>query len=96
VTRRDFSTRGIHPRTLSGVKPGSKVIVRDSLGRLTERVAVTAVIRGADFPVVLVCWPGEWDAATRLARDPDDDAVPWPAEDVWLPGDEPKDGPDHG
>jgi hypothetical protein len=89
VTRRDFSTDGIRPRTLAEVKPGCSVIVRDARGDLTERVAATGVIRGAAFMVVRVCRPEAWAAARRLGRDADDEAVPWPAEDVWLPGDVP-------
>lgn len=69
---------GIHPRTRSDVKAGVQVITRDAFGRFREATATTGVEWGRDFFVV-------W-----IERNAGDDAVPWPAEDVWLPGDEPK------
>lgn len=78
----------IHPRTMSGVKRGTRVIVRDARGNLNERIATTGVERGRDFPVVWVCAPGEWPVRRGCERE-FPPAVPWPAEDVWLPEDAP-------
>lgn len=78
----------IHPKTLTDVAAGSRVIVRDARGDLLERVAASTVKEGANFLVVWVSRPEEWAAALQERRDPEQ--VPWPAEDVWLPGDEPR------
>ena len=86
--RKDFSPEGIHSRTLTDVKAGSPVVTRDGLGRYRDRIALSGVIRGADFLVVWVCRAEERNAALREGREPD--GVPWPAEDVWLPADAPE------
>lgn len=88
--RRDFSTDGIHPRTLRDVEPGMPVVVRDAWGALNERVATSGVTRGADFVVIWVARRDEWEAARREGRVAEQ--VPWPAEDVWLPEDAPASG----
>jgi hypothetical protein len=62
------------------IKPGTHVTVRSANGKLLPRRAVSAVEKGADFPIVWVSREEEWEAARAEDREPD--AVPWPAEDV--------------
>jgi hypothetical protein len=62
------------------IRAGDHVEVVNARGERTERVALTGVIRGRDFPVIRVCTVEEYDAAQREGRDPD--GVPWPVEDV--------------
>lgn len=84
--------QGVSPKTLSDVRPGSAVVVRDAYGQMRSKVATTGVIEGGSFFVVWVARPEEVALAAAGNREPD--AVPWPAEDVWVPGDEPgEDGP---
>ncbi len=78
----------IHPRTQVEVKAGSRVVIRDASGEHHDRVALSGVERGHDFLVVWVVREEEWAAARGEHREPD--GVPWPAEDVWIPGDEPR------
>lgn len=54
--------------------------MRDSKGRIHERIAVSGPQRGQDLMVVWACLVEEWKSATAAEREPD--AVPWPAEDV--------------
>ena len=82
-----FSGHGIHPRTLADVADGTPVRVRDAEGEMLDRIARTGVEMATNFPVVWVARPDEWELARREGRPPD--SVPWPAEDVWLRGDEP-------
>ena len=81
----------IHPRTKAEVKGGTPVVVRDAGGSLHDRIATTGVVAGADFLVVWVTRPEEFARALRDGEPPEQ--VPWPAEDVWLPGDEPQEVP---
>ena len=60
--------------------PGERVRVRDSKGRIHERVAISGPVQGQDFIIVWACHPAEWEAALAADREPD--GVPWPAEDV--------------
>lgn len=62
------------------ILPGQRVVVRDAFGHILDRVAVTGVVRGHDFPIVWVSHGDEWAAAEAEGRDPD--AVPFPADDV--------------
>ena len=78
----------IHPRTLAEVKGGTPVIIRDAGGDLHDRIATTGVVPGQDFLVVWVARPEEYARALREGDAPDQ--VPWPAEDVWIPGEEPR------
>jgi hypothetical protein len=66
---------------------GTPVVVRDAFGAELQRVALSAPKRGEDFPIVLVCRPEEWKAASDEGRDPD--GVPWPREDVHVVEHEP-------
>ena len=91
--RKDFSTAKVHPRTLAEVVNGSAVITRNARGELNSQVATTSVTPGMDFMVVWVSRTEEFHAAIHEKREPD--AVPWPAEDVWVPGCEPREGSDH-
>jgi hypothetical protein len=59
---------------------GDHVEVVNARGERTERVALTGVIRGRDFPVIRVCMLDEYEAAQREGREPI--GVPWPVEDV--------------
>jgi hypothetical protein len=86
--RDKFTTEGIHLRTLSEVKGGDPVIVRDAGGEFLPRVATTGVIRGGSFLVVWVARSEEIAGALREGDVPEQ--VPWPATDVWVPGEEPK------
>lgn len=85
--RDKYTTEGIHPRTLNEVQEGSPVIVRDAAGDYLPRIAMTGVIRGGSFLVVWVARTEEVEVAQREGRPLGQ--VPWPATDVWLPGDEP-------
>lgn len=64
------------------IKRGDAVTVRTAFGDLLERVALTGVEMGRDFPVVWVCSRGEWEA--RNEADQDVEGLPWPADDVHL------------
>jgi hypothetical protein len=90
----DFSTDRIHPRTLAEVKRGSRIIVRDAGGDLLEKIAFSNVVRGGSFMVVWACRNEEWLKAHAEGREPD--GIPWPAEDVWIPGEEPRTGESDG
>ena len=63
------------------IKRGDRVTVRTAFGDRLERVALSAIEMGRDFPVVWVCSPEEWEA--REQPDPPI-GLPWPAEDVEL------------
>lgn len=59
---------------------GDRVIVRTAEGTLVPRVAVSGIIQGAWFPVVLVCKAEDWpDANGDRSK-----SVPWPADAVEL------------
>lgn len=62
------------------LSPGETVNATNAFGQKLERVALTGVVAGHDFPVVWVCHPDEWEASQREGREPE--GVPWPAEDV--------------
>jgi hypothetical protein len=47
---------------------------------VVERVAISGVEEGHDFPVVWVATPEEWEASQAEGRQAD--GLPWPAEDV--------------
>lgn len=64
------------------ITSGALVEVVNARGERTERVALSGVVAGRDFPVVWVCRPAELEAAEAEARDPE--GVPWPAEDVQV------------
>jgi hypothetical protein len=82
-----FTTEGIHPRTLEEVKAGDPVIVRDAEGEFLPRIATTGVTKGDDF---LVVWAARTEEVARALREGDvPEQVPWPATDVWIPGEEP-------
>jgi hypothetical protein len=55
-------------------EPGDEVLVFDALGEWLFRIAISGYERGRNFPVVWV---------KRMGM-PDLDAVPWPAEDVFV------------
>lgn len=61
------------------INRGDRVTVRTAFGDQLERVALTSIEMGRDFPVVWVCSPEEWDA--REEADPPV-GLPWPADDV--------------
>ena len=63
-----------------GITPGERVLALNARGERGERVALTGVVQGRDFPVVWICRPEEWEAARAEEREPE--GVPWPAEDV--------------
>jgi hypothetical protein len=64
------------------IKRGDAVTVRTAFGDLLERVALTGVEMGRDFPVVWVCSRDEWEA--RIDEGTELEGLPWPAEDVHL------------
>ena len=63
-------------------KPGDLVVVVDAEGQKRRKRALSSVIQGGSFPVVLACREEEWEAALAEGRDPV--GLPWPAEDVSL------------
>lgn len=65
---------------MDSIQPGQHVLARSMSGELLERIAITGVMEGDDFPVVWVCREEEWQAAQAENREPD--GLPWPAEDV--------------
>lgn len=87
-----FSPEHVHPRTLAQVGVGTPVVVRDAFGKYLRRIARTGVVRGHDFLVIWVARAEELEAAKAERRDPQ--TMPWPAEDAWLPGDEPREDED--
>lgn len=87
AARKRIPPQDIHPRTREDVGSGTPVVIRDARGEFHERIAQTGVEWGRNFLVVWVARPGEVAQARREGRP--GDAVPWPAEDVWLPGDAP-------
>lgn len=71
------------------VEPGMRVLARDVSGRDHERIAVTGVVDGRDFPVVWICKPEDYEivvagvvASPDSPRDLREHAWPWPSEDV--------------
>jgi len=62
------------------IAPGDRVLALNARGERGERVALSEVVPGHDFPVVWICRPEEWEAARLEGREPE--GVPWPAEDV--------------
>ncbi len=64
------------------IKRGDAVTVRTAFGDLLERVALTGVEMGRDFPVVWVCSRDEWGASKGGSEELD--GLPWPADDVLL------------
>lgn len=65
---------------MSTITAGQRVVVRDAFGHVLNRVAVTDIVRGHDFPVVWIAHVDEWEASQAEHREPE--AVPFPAEDV--------------
>ena len=64
------------------IKRGDTVTVRTAFGDRLERVALSTVEMGRDFPVVWVCSPTEWERRDEAVGGPE--GLPWPAEDVEL------------
>jgi hypothetical protein len=64
------------------IERGDTVMVKTAFGDLLERVALTGIEMGRDFPVVWVCSRDEWEA--RHDEGTDLEGLPWPAEDVHL------------
>ncbi|MCL2782302.1 MAG: hypothetical protein FWD74_12615 [Actinomycetia bacterium] len=62
------------------IQPGTRVEVLNGRGELSERVAVTGVVQGRDFPVVHVARVDDYRDALAKGRAPE--GTPWPAEDV--------------
>jgi hypothetical protein len=62
------------------IPAGTKICVKDAVGKVHERRAVTGVVKGDDFPVIWACREEEWQLAAAEGRAPN--AVPWPADDV--------------
>jgi hypothetical protein len=55
------------------IEPGTRVLVRTAFGDELQKVAMTGVVEGHDFPVVWVAPVGA-----------ESEADPWPAEDVRV------------
>jgi hypothetical protein len=68
--------------TSMNIKAGDRVVAVNARGERGERVALSGIVMGRDFPVVWICRTEEWEAARAADRDPE--GVPWPAEDVAL------------
>lgn len=73
-----------HPQRGQGRRPGDG---RDAGGEFLPRIATTGVIRGGSFLVVWVARSEEWARALHEGDVPEQ--IPWPATDVWVPGEEP-------
>jgi hypothetical protein len=54
------------------IEPGMSVWVKTAFGDELEKVAISGIVEGQDFPVVWVAPPGADEG----------EADPWPAEDV--------------
>ena len=67
---------------MATIERGARVLARTSSDRMLERVAVTGVVQGMDFPVVWICGESEWKAANAAGREPE--VVPWPASAIQL------------
>jgi hypothetical protein len=63
------------------ISAGDHVEVVNARGERSERIALTGIIPGRDFPVIRVCSLAEYDDAARESREPV--GVPWPMEDVY-------------
>jgi hypothetical protein len=59
---------------------GDRVLALNARGERNERIALTGIVRGRDFPVIWICRPEEWVTAQAEGCEPE--GVPWPAEDV--------------
>lgn len=64
------------------INRGDRVTVRTAFGDQLERVALTSIEMGKDFPVVWVCSPAEWETRDIEGQGPV--GLPWPADDVGL------------
>jgi hypothetical protein len=69
-----------HSVTCMEIKAGDHVIAVNARGERSERIALSEVVMGRDFPVIWICRPDEWITAQAEGRQPE--SVPWPAEDV--------------
>lgn len=72
------------------IKRGDSVTVRTAFGDRLDRVALSTIEMGRDFPVVWVCSRQEWEQRDVAGQGPA--GLPWPAEDVELavePGETP-------
>lgn len=67
------------------VKRGDAVTVRTAFGDRLDRVALSTVEMGRDFPVVWVCTRAEWETRDAAGHGPE--GLPWPADDVRLADD---------
>lgn len=65
---------------MTTIAPGNRVLALNAFGERVERIAITSVTAGRDFPVVWACREEEWSDAEREGRAPE--GVPWPADDV--------------
>lgn len=63
-------------------QPGQSVQVLDAFGKWLDKIATSGIVRGRDFAVVWVCRPDKYQRAMAEGCDPNQDAVPWPAEAV--------------
>lgn len=64
------------------IERGTHVIVTTADGTELQRVAVSEVVDGEDFPVVWICPVEEWADAESEGREPV--AWSWPSEDVRV------------
>lgn len=64
------------------IAPGDHVEILNALGQRHERVALTGVIAGQDFPVVWIAKAEEVAAAAQEGREPE--GMPFPADDVYA------------
>jgi hypothetical protein len=65
---------------VSQIESGSRIRVKEAVGAVSERRALTGVMMGEHFPVVWACRESEWLASSEAGRPAE--GVPWPAEDV--------------
>lgn len=62
------------------IRPGAPVKVKTAFGDELDKVAISGIAKGHDFPVVWVASPADWSKAQQAGTEPQ--ALPWPAEDV--------------
>lgn len=67
---------------MESIQPGSRTQVVDAFGRVREKVALSDVRDGREFPIIWLCEPSEWEAAQAEGREPRADPLAWPASSL--------------
>jgi hypothetical protein len=64
------------------IQRGTAVDVRTATGAHVRMRAMSAPVRGRDFPVVWVCTDEEYQSALNGGQEPD--GIPWPLDAVQV------------